>query len=144
MRGGGAGQLACRLTGMPENQAAALFAIESLGQKTSCHEHFLDTGLSLETSREVENRVPWAYDGIKQLPGSVEAQYVFQEERRGDRLTLQAQTHLSTEAGGLGLPPAGARRMSTANGVRRVEVLPEVLADLVYRPAGSPQEEWTP
>lgn len=65
MRGGGAGQLACRLAGMPENQAAALVAIESLGQMTSYHERVLDTGLSLEASREVDNRVPWAYEGIK-------------------------------------------------------------------------------
>ena len=48
VRGGGADRLARCLANMPDKQAAAVIAIESLEQRTSYLERALDTGLSLE------------------------------------------------------------------------------------------------
>ena len=47
---------------MPDKQAAALKAIESLGQRTSYLERALDTGLSLGACRRADNGAQWAYE----------------------------------------------------------------------------------
>ena len=53
---------------MPDKQAAALIAVESLGQRTSYLERDLDTRLSLEACRRADNGVQWAYENILELP----------------------------------------------------------------------------
>ena len=55
VRDGGADRLARCLANMPEKQAAALIAIEFLGQRTSYLRRTLDTGLSLEACRRADN-----------------------------------------------------------------------------------------
>ena len=57
---------------MPDKQAAALKAIESLGQRTSYLERALDTGLSLEACRKADSGAQWAYRNIPELPGAAE------------------------------------------------------------------------
>ena len=134
MRDGGADRLARCLASMPDKQAAALIAIESLGQRTSYVERALDTGLSLEACRRAENGAQRAYENILELPRAAEAQSFFQEGCPGKQLTLnphqQARTRLSTGAGGLGLPSTVTRRMSASIG-SRLGTLPEVLVDLM-------------
>ena len=133
VRDGGADRLSRCLTSMPDKQAPALVAIESLGQRTSYLERALDTGLSLEACRRADNGSQWAYENILELPRAAEAQSFLQEGCPGNQLTLnprqQAQARLPTGAGGLGLSLTVARRMSTSIG-SRVGTLPEVLADL--------------
>ena len=46
-------------TNMPNTQAAALVAFESVGQRTNCLERALDTGLSLEACRRAGNAPRW-------------------------------------------------------------------------------------
>ena len=65
---GGADRLARCLGSMPDKQAAALIAVESLGQRTSYLERDLDTRLSLEACRRADNGVQWAYENILELP----------------------------------------------------------------------------
>ena len=60
VRDGGADRLERCLDSMPDKQAAALIAIESLGQRASYLERTLDTGLSLEAYRRADNGVQWA------------------------------------------------------------------------------------
>ena len=52
---GGTDHLARCLANMPEKQAVALIVTESLGQKTVYLERALDTELSLESCRRVNN-----------------------------------------------------------------------------------------
>ena len=133
VRDRGADRLARFLASMPDKQAAALIAIESLGQRTSYLEKALDTGLSLEAGIRADNGAQWAYENILELPRASEAQSFFQEGAPGTQLTLnphqQAQARLSTGTGRLGLPLTAVRRMSAFIG-SRVGTLPEVLADL--------------
>ena len=133
VRDGGADRLARCLAHMPDKQAAALIAIESLGQRASYLERALDTRLSLEACRRADNGAQWAYEKILELPGAEEAPSFFQEGCPGNQLTLnphqQAQARLFTGVGGLGLPSMEARRMS-ASTRSRVGTLPEILADL--------------
>ena len=70
---GGADRLARCLANMPDKQAAALIAIESLGQRSSYLERALDTRLSLEACRRADNGAQWAYERILELPGAEEA-----------------------------------------------------------------------
>ena len=116
VRDEGTDRLVRCLANMPDKHAAALIAIESLGQMTSYLERTLDTRLSLEACRRADNGAQWAYEKILELPGAEEAPSFFQEGRPGNQLTLnphqQAQARLSTGAGGLGLPSTEARRMS--------------------------------
>ena len=108
VRDGRADRVACCLASMPNTQAAALIAIESLGQRTSYLEKALDTGLSLEECRRADNGAQWAYENILEIPRAAEAQLFFQERCPGNQLALnphqQAQACLSPGAGGLGLP----------------------------------------
>ena len=55
VKDGGADRLAHCLANMPDKQAAALIAIESLGQSTSYLERARGTGLSLEACRRADN-----------------------------------------------------------------------------------------
>ena len=55
VRDGGADRLARCLAHMPDKQAAALIAIESLGQRASYLERALDTRLSLDACRRADN-----------------------------------------------------------------------------------------
>ena len=122
VRDGGADHLARCLANMPDKQAAALIAIESLGQRTSYLERALGTRLSLEACTRADNGAQWAHEKILELPGAEEAPSFFQEGCPVDQLTLnrrqQAQARLSTGAGGLGLPSTEARRMSASIGSR--------------------------
>ena len=144
VRDGGADRLARCLANMPDKQAAALIAIESLG--TSYLERALDMRLSLNACRRADNGAQWAYEKILELPGAEEALSFFQEGCPVDELILnphqQAEARLSTGAGGLGLPSTEARRMSASIG-SRVGTLPEILADLTG-PLGDPSEEEAP
>ena len=79
VRDGGADRLTRCFASMPDKQAAVLVAIESLGQRTSCLERVLDTGLSLEASRRADNGAQWAYENILELPRAAEAQSSFQK-----------------------------------------------------------------
>ena len=89
---------------MTDNQAAALIAIESLGQRTSYLERALDTGLFLEACRSADIGEQWAYENMLQLPGAAEAQSFFQEGSPDNQLTLnphqQAQARLPLEREG--------------------------------------------
>ena len=104
VRDGGADRLARRLATMPDKQAAALIAVESLGQRTSYLEKTLDPGLSLDTRRRADNEAQWACKKILELPGAMETQSFFQEGCPDSRLTLrpyqQAQARLSREREG--------------------------------------------
>ena len=62
VRDGGADRLARCLASMPNKQGAALIAIESLAQRTCYLERAMDTGLSLEAYRRVDNGVQRAYE----------------------------------------------------------------------------------
>ena len=97
-------------------------------------ERALDTGLAIEACKRADNGAHWVYEKIIELPGAAEAKSFFQEGCRNKRLILkphqQAQARLSTEARGLELPSADARRMSACIG-SKAEILPEVLADLI-------------
>ena len=84
----GAGRLACCLANMPNKQGAALVTIESLAQRTCYLERALDTGLSLEAYRRVDNGVQWAYETFLELSVAVEAQPIFQEGCPGYQLIL--------------------------------------------------------
>ena len=64
-RDGGADRLARCLASVPDKQAAARIAIESLGQRTSYLERALDTGLSLEAFRRADNG---AQVGVRKHP----------------------------------------------------------------------------
>ena len=86
VRDGGANRHARCLASMPDKQAAALIAIESLGQRTSYLEGALDTGLSIETCGREDIGAQWAYEKILELPGA--AQSFFQEGCPGNQLTL--------------------------------------------------------
>ena len=77
VKGGGADRLARCLDNIPDEQAAALIAIESLGQRASYLERALDTELSLETCTRADNGAQWAYEKILRLPSAVEAQSYF-------------------------------------------------------------------
>ena len=88
VRDGGADRLARCLANMPDKQAAALIAIESLGQRTSYLERALDMRLSLEACRRADNGAQWAYEKILELPGAEEAPSFFQEGCPGNQLTL--------------------------------------------------------
>ena len=55
LRDRGADRLARCLVNMPDKQAAALIAIDSLGQRTSYLERALDTRLSLDACRRADN-----------------------------------------------------------------------------------------
>ena len=98
---------------MPDKQATALIAIESLGQKTDDLERALDTGLSLEACRMADHGAQWAHKEFFNPPGVGEANPFFQARRPGNQLTLnprqQDQARLLTGAGGLGLPSTEAR-----------------------------------
>ena len=101
VRDGAADRLARCLASMPDKQAAALIAVESLGQRTSYLERALDTGLSLEACRREDNGAQWAYENSSEQPGAAEAQSLFQEGCPGNQLTLnphqQAQARVSAE-----------------------------------------------
>ena len=103
VRDGGADRLARYLANMHDKQAAALIAVEYIGQRKSYLERPLDPGLSLEACRRADNWAQWAYEKILELPGAAEAQSFFQG-CPGSRLTLklyqQAQARLYTGAGG--------------------------------------------
>ena len=79
VRDRGADRLARCLANMPDKQAVALIAIESLGQRTSYLERAQDTGLSLEARRRAGNGAQWAYQNILELPRAAEARSFFQE-----------------------------------------------------------------
>ena len=49
---------------MPEKQAPALIAIESLGQRTSYLERTLDTAPSLKAYRRANNGEHWGYNRL--------------------------------------------------------------------------------
>ena len=74
VKDGGADLLERCVANMLDKQASALITIKFLGQRTSCLERALDTGLSLETCRRADNGVQWAYKKILELPGAAEAQ----------------------------------------------------------------------
>lgn len=93
----------------------------------------LDTGLSPGACRRADKGKKRECENILELPGAEEAQSYFQEGCPGSQLTLnpyqQVQTRLPIEAGELGLPSRGARRVYAS--IRsRVWTLPEALADL--------------
>ena len=62
VRDGGADRLERCLVIMPDEQAMALIAIESLGERTSYLERVLDTGLFLEACRRVDNGAQREYE----------------------------------------------------------------------------------
>ena len=62
VRDGGADGHARCLVNTSDKHAAALVAIESLGQRTSFLERALDTGLSLEARTRADNGAQCAYD----------------------------------------------------------------------------------
>ena len=99
-----ADRLARCLASMPDKQAATLITNKSLGQRTSCLERALDTGISLETCRRAENGAQWAYENILELHRAAEAQSFFQEGCPANQLTLnphqQAQARFSIRAEG--------------------------------------------
>ena len=108
---------------MPDKQAAALMAIESLEQRTSFLERALDTGLSLEECRRAGNEsleqrtsfleraldaglsleecrragngAQWAYEKILDLPGAAEPQSFVQEGCPDNQLALQPHSEAS-------------------------------------------------
>ena len=129
-RDGVADGLARCLTNLPDKQAAALIAIESLEQSTSYPERVLDTGLPLDACRRADNGAQWADRKILELPGAPEAQSFFQEGCPGNQLTLtphqQAQARLFAGAGGLELRSTETRRTSASIG-SNVGTLPEGL-----------------
>ena len=94
VRDGGADRLARCLAHMPDKQAAALIAIESLGQRASYLERALDTRLSLEACRRADNGAQCAYEKILELPGAEEASSFFQEGCPGNQLTLNLTSKL--------------------------------------------------
>ena len=87
VRDGGADRLARCLANMLNKQGATLIAIEPLAQRTSYLERTLDTGLSLEVYRKVDNGAQWAYENFLELPGAVEVQPIFREGCPGYQLT---------------------------------------------------------
>ena len=101
---GCADRLARCLANMPHKQAVVLIAIEPLGQRTTCLERSLGTGLSLEARRRADNGAQWVYENILEVPGAAQAQSFSQEGCPDNRLTLkppqQAQARPSTGAGG--------------------------------------------
>ena len=129
----GTDHLARCLDNKSDKQAEALIVMEPLGQKTGYLERALDTELSLEACKWADNGAQWACEKIRALPGAAEAQSFCQGGCPDGQLTLQphqqAQAHLSTGAGGLGLHSAEARRMSASIG-STVGIVPEVLTDL--------------
>lgn len=60
-RDGGADHIAFCLVNMPSKQAAALFAVESFGQRTSYLERALALELPLEACRRAGNGARWVY-----------------------------------------------------------------------------------
>ena len=76
------------LANVPDTQAAALIAIDSLAQRTSYLEGALDMGLSLDACRRADSGAQRTYEKIFKLPGAAEAQSFFQEGCPGNQLTL--------------------------------------------------------
>ena len=72
VRDGRADRVACCLASMPNTQAAALIAIESLGQRTSYLERALDTGLPLEACKRAEDKLPGKGSGHWATPRSMQ------------------------------------------------------------------------
>lgn len=134
VKDGDADHLARCLVNMPDREAAAFIAIESIEQRTGYLERVPDTGLSLEARRREEKRAQWAYENILELPGAAAAARSFFQKRCPDhRLTLkpyqQTQARRAVGAGRLGLLSTQARRNHASIG-SRVGILPEALADL--------------
>lgn len=70
MRKRGADRLARQPAWMPETQSAALLVVEFLGQRTEYLERVLDTGVSLEAGKRVDNGAQWVYEHLLKLPGA--------------------------------------------------------------------------
>lgn len=92
------------LSNMPDQQAAALVAFESLGQRTSYLGRALDPELSLEACTRTNNGAQRAHEKLLELPGAAEAHPLFQEGCPDSQLTLkryrQAQARLSMKREG--------------------------------------------
>ena len=147
VRDGGADHLGRYLANIiPEKQAAAIITVEYLGQRTSYLERGLNPGLSLEAYRRANNGAQWAHELTLELPEAVESPPLLQKGCPDNQPTLkpyqQAQGLLSTGVRGLGLPSTEVRRISGLSG-HRVEILPEVLADLTG-PLGNRVRSWLP
>ena len=82
VKDGDADRLARCLDNMPDKQAAALIAIESLRQRTSYLERALGPGLSLERCKRADNGAQREYEKILELPGTAEAQSFFRRDSR--------------------------------------------------------------
>ena len=71
---------------MPDKQTAALIVIEPFGQRSGYLERALDTELSLQVCRRVDNGAQSDYEKIPELPGAAEAQSFFEEGCSDERL----------------------------------------------------------
>ena len=130
---GGAEQLARMLPRMPDKQSANLIATGSMVQRTAYIERVMDPEFSLPTCQKADKSAMWILENMLDLPGTAEESSFFEGGCPTSQLTLlphqQAQSSLSTGAGGFGLSSAEARRMSASVG-SMVATVPEVLADL--------------
>ena len=109
VRGGGADRLVRCLANMPDKQAAALIAVESLGQRTSYLERALDPGPPPEACKRADNGAQRAYEKILELPGAAEAQSFFQEGCPDSRIGPQ------TLPGSPSTPLCGSGRVRAAD-----------------------------
>ena len=138
MNDGGADRLvfALSLVDVPDKQAAALVAIEPREQMVNYLENVLDTRPSLEAGRREDKtgRIGRTRKSSS-CPGATEAQSIVGEWHRDKSAGIAASpTSPNTTLYGIGrvvwLPSTEARRMPTSSGSKRVDILPEILADL--------------
>ena len=133
VRNGGTEQLARISSRMPDKQSANLIAAVSMLQRTSYLERVMEPELSLATCKKADGNALWMLEKLLDFPGAAEESSFFADGCPTNVLTLQphqqAQSSLSTGAGGFGLSSAEARRVS-ASVESLVATVPEVLADL--------------
>ena len=133
VQNGGAEQFARMLSRMPDEQSVNLIATGSVVQRTSYLERVMDPELSLAACKIADGNTWWMMETLLNFSGAAEEPSFFADGCPTNMLTLQpcqqAQASLSTGAGGFGLSPAKARRMSPSVG-SLVAAVPEMLADL--------------
>eukprot|EP00904_Undaria_pinnatifida_P013228 jgi/Undpi1/9035/HiC_scaffold_26.g11495.m1 len=120
VRNGAAEQLARMMSRMPDKQSANLIATGSMVQRTSYLERVMDPELSLAACKKADGNALWMLEKLLDLPDVAEESSFFADGCPTNMLTLQphqqAQSSLSTGAGGFGLSSAETRRMSASVG----------------------------
>lgn len=108
---------------MPDQKAVALIDLESLGEATGSLKMALNTELFSEACSMTDNGAQWASE--KTLSGAADAQPFSQDGCPNYRLKVQPYIRkvkrtlfLREGEGGLGFPPAEARRLSASVGSR--------------------------